>query len=88
MELHAPNGKCIGSCTGGHSGPSVVRRRQEELRSIPTFTFSPLIRTAMIQIRIFLLISMSIAIFLQSQIFLVLYWISFLLDILSRYLKL
>lgn len=85
MQLHAPNGKCLAACTATNNGPVKIQRRSEEYAELPTLQLSREMRLIICLIRVVVLSIAGICVmFKQRSLFVYLYWIAFLLDILER----
>lgn len=85
VQLYTPNGKCIASCkAAGKDGPPVVQRRFEELHNLPRLECTPPIQLLLGGLRIIVLLSMAICVQQQPALFVGLYWVAFLLDLLAR----
>lgn len=83
MLLYAPNGKCIASCTSTQNGPHIVKRRQEELHTLPALSLSSDVHVYTAALRIIFLVMMALSLnnLLYKTCF---YWAAFLCDLLSR----
>lgn len=87
MQLHAPNGKCLATCTGGNDGPPRIQRRSEELHHLPPWQLDIDQRTSCAGARLVVLAGMMTAALVWPSAFGPLYWMAVALDIISRYLS-
>lgn len=84
MLLYAPNNKCIASCSSDRYGRHEIKRREEELHSIPSLMFSSTTRTILSLLRIVVLVAFAICSLESHPYRIFLYWGAFFLDIFSR----
>lgn len=87
MLLYAPNHKCIASCSSDRSGKHEIKRREEELQSLPSLHLDVFSRTLISILRIVLLIAFAICAFEHHPYRIPLYWMAFLGDLFSRETK-